>query len=134
VRDGSGLIERCPTCGRVIQNGQCRSHGAVDGEDDLRVKAILDDGTDTVTVVLDDELTADVYGGGLEDALAAATEAMDKDVVAESIAADLVGRTYTVRGSLSVDEYGATLDATAFEPASADPAAAARDALAEVRE
>jgi replication factor A1 len=84
--------------------------------------------------VLDDELTADVYGGGLEDALAAATEAMDKDVVAESIAADLVGQTYTVRGSLSVDEYGATLDATAFEPASADPAAAARDALAEVRE
>ena len=134
VRDGSGLIERCPTCGRVIQNGQCRSHGAVDGEDDLRVKAILDDGTDTVTVVLDDELTADVYGGGLEDALAAATEAMDKDVVAESIAADLVGRTYTVRGSLSVDEYGATLDATNFEPAAADPAAAARDALAEVRE
>ena len=134
VRDGSGLIERCPTCGRVIQNGQCRSHGAVDGDDDLRVKAILDDGTDTVTVVLDDELTADVYGGGLEDALAAATEAMDKDVVAESIAADLVGRTYTVRGSLSVDEYGATLDATNFEPAAADPAAAARDALAEVRE
>jgi len=134
VRDGSGLIERCPKCGRVIQNGQCRSHGAVDGEDDLRVKAILDDGTDTVTVVLDDELTADVYGGGLEDALAAATEAMDKDVVAESIAADLVGRTYTVRGSLSVDEYGATLDATNFEPATEDPAAAARAALAEVRQ
>ena len=134
VRDGSGLIERCPKCGRVIQNGQCRSHGAVDGEDDLRVKAIFDDGTDTVTVVLDDELTADVYGGGLEDALAAATEAMDKDVVAESIAADLVGRTYTVRGSLSVDEYGATLDATNFEPATEDPAAAARAALAEVRE
>ena len=134
VRDGSGLIERCPKCGRVIQNGQCRSHGAVDGEDDLRVKAIFDDGSDTVTVVLDDELTADVYGGGLEDALAAATEAMDKDVVAESIAADLVGRTYTVRGSLSVDEYGATLDATNFEPATEDPAAAARAALAEVRQ
>ena len=134
VRDGSGLIERCPKCGRVIQNDQCRSHGAVDGEDDLRVKAILDDGTDTVTVVLDDELTADVYGGGLEDALAAATEAMDKAVVAESIAADLVGRAYTIRGSLSVDEYGATLDATVFEPVTEDPAAAARAALAEVRE
>ncbi|OYR56312.1 Single-stranded DNA binding protein [Halorubrum halodurans] len=133
VRDGSGLIERCPECGRVIQNGQCRSHGEVDGEDDLRVKAILDDGTETVTVVLDDELTAAVYGGGLEDALAAATEAMDKDVVAESIAETLVGGAYRVRGSLSVDEYGATLDATAFETADDDPADAARAALAEVR-
>lgn len=26
VRDGSGLIERCPECGRVIQSGECRSH------------------------------------------------------------------------------------------------------------
>jgi replication factor A1 len=134
VRDGSGLIERCPECGRVVQNGQCRSHGEVDGEDDLRVKAIVDDGTETVTVVLDDELTAEVYGGGLADALAAATEAMDKDVVAASIADTLVGGAYRVRGSLSVDEYGATLDATAFEPADDDPAAAARAALAEVRE
>ena len=133
VRDGSGLIERCPECGRVIQNGQCRSHGEVDGEDDLRVKAILDDGTETVTVVLDDELTAEVYGGGLEEALAAATDAMDKDVVAESIAESIVGRAYRVRGSLSVDEYGATLDATAFEGADDDPAEAARTALAEVR-
>ncbi|RAW45193.1 replication factor A [Halorubrum sp. 48-1-W] len=133
VRDGSGLIERCPECGRVIQNGQCRSHGEVDGEDDLRVKAILDDGTETVTVVLDDELTAEVYGGGLEEALTAATDAMDKDVVAESIAEVLVGRAYRVRGSLSVDEYGATLDATAFEGADDDPAEAARAALAEVR-
>ncbi|SMO66658.1 Single-stranded DNA binding protein [Halorubrum cibi] len=133
VRDGSGLIERCPECGRVIQNGQCRSHGEVDGEDDLRVKAILDDGTDTVTVVLDDELTAEVYGGGLEDALAAAKDAMDKEVVAESIAETLVGGAYRVRGSLSVDEYGATLDATGFEAADDDPADAARETLAEVR-
>ena len=134
VRDGSGLIERCPECSRVVQNGQCRSHGEVDGEDDLRVKAIVDDGTETVTVVLDDELTAEVYGGGLADALAAATEAMDKDVVAASIADTLVGGAYRVRGSLSVDEYGATLDATAFEPADDDPAVAARATLAEVRE
>ena len=134
VRDGSGLIERCPECGRVVQNGQCRSHGEVDGEDDLRVKAILDDDTATVTVVLDDELTAAVYGGGLEDALSAAKDAMDKDVVAEAIADELVGGAYRVRGSLSVDEYGATLDATAFEAADDDPADVARAALAEVGE
>ena len=134
IRDGSGLIERCPECGRVVQNGQCRSHGDVDGEDDLRVKAILDDGTDTVTVVLDDELTAEVYGGGLDDALDAAKDAMDKEVVAESIADSLVGRAYRVRGSLSVDDYGANLDAVEFELADEDPAEHARAALAEVGE
>ncbi|MFB6168402.1 MAG: Single-stranded DNA binding protein [Haloferacaceae archaeon] len=130
VRDGSGLIERCPECSRVVQNGQCRAHGDVDAEDDLRVRAILDDGTETLTAVLDDEITAEVYGGGLEEARAAATEAMDRDVVTESIAESIVGRAYRVRGNLSVDEYGANLDATEFEPAGESPESLARDLLA----
>ncbi|KAA9397917.1 Single-stranded DNA binding protein [Haloarcula sp. CBA1130] len=131
VRDGSGLIERCPECGRVVQNGQCRSHGAVEGEDDLRTKAILDDGTDTVTAVLDDELTARVYGGDLDDAREHARDAMDKEVVADRIADRIVGREYVVRGSLSVDEYGANLTASTFTEADDDPATRAQALLQE---
>jgi len=132
IRDGSGLIERCPECGRVVQNGQCRSHGTVEGEDDLRTKAILDDGTATVTVILDDELTERVYGGGLDDAREHARDAMDKSVVADRIAERVVGREYVVRGSLSVDEYGANLNASEFAESTADPAARAKALLSEV--
>ncbi|MFB6080105.1 MAG: Single-stranded DNA binding protein [Haloferacaceae archaeon] len=129
VRDGSGLIERCPDCGRVVQNGQCRSHGEVDPEDDLRVKAIVDDGTDTVTAVLGTDATAEVYGGDLDDARAAARDAMDREVVADAIRERIVGREYRVRGNLSVDDFGANLDATAFEPTADDPAERARAVL-----
>jgi len=132
VREGSGLIERCPDCGRVVQNGQCRAHGEVDGEDDLRVKAILDDGTGTVTVVLDTDLTAEVYDGGIEEAKAAARDAMDKEVVADAIRDRIVGREYRVRGSLSVDEYGANLDAETFVECADDPADRASELLAGV--
>ena len=132
VRDGSGLIERCPECGRVVQNGQCRSHGQVDAEDDMRVKAILDDGTGTATAVLDREMTEAIYGGTLEDALEAARDAMDREVVAEEIAADLVGKEFRVRGTLSVDEYGANLDATEFAAVDDDPAERASALLASV--
>ncbi|MXV63694.1 Single-stranded DNA binding protein [Natronorubrum sp. JWXQ-INN-674] len=132
VREGSGLIQRCPECYRVIQKGQCRTHGDVDGIDDLRVKAILDDGTGTVTVVLDDELTQDVYGGTLEEALEQAREAMDQEVVADTIRERIVGREYRVRGHLSVDEYGANLDAESFEESDDDPEARATAFLEEV--
>ena len=132
VRDGSGLIQRCPECGRVVQNDQCRTHGQVDPEDDLRVKAILDDGTDTVTAILDRELTAEVYGGTLEDALEHARDEMDRDVVADRIAERLEGREYRVRGSLSVDEYGANLNATEFAESDDDPEARAAAYLAGV--
>jgi replication factor A1 len=132
VREGSGLIQRCPECGRIVQKGQCRSHGAVEGVDDLRTKAILDDGTGTATVVLDDELTSDVYGGGLEDALEHARDAMDQEVVAQRIREHVVGKEYRVRGNLSVDDYGANVDAAEFEAVEDDPAERARDLLAEV--
>ncbi|MFC3958273.1 Single-stranded DNA binding protein [Halovivax cerinus] len=132
VRDGSGLIQRCPECRRVVQKGQCRTHGDVDGEDDLRVKAILDDGTGTVTAVLDDELTEEIYGGDLDDAREAAREAMDQEVVADRIRERIVGRAYRVRGHLSVDEYGANLDANSFDEVAEDPADRASAFLAEV--
>ncbi|GAB3666018.1 Single-stranded DNA binding protein [Halopiger thermotolerans] len=133
VRDGSGLIQRCPECYRVIQKGQCRTHGDVDGIDDLRVKAIIDDGTGTLTAVLDDELTEDVYGGTLEDALEQAREAMDQEVVADRIRERIVGKEYRVRGHLSVDEYGANLDAETFAESDDDPEARATAFLEEVR-
>src|SRR6056297_2782778 len=132
IRDGSGLIERCPECGRVVQNGQCRSHGAVEGEDDLRTKAILDDGTATVTAILDAELTREIYGGDLDDAREHARDAMDKGVVADRIADRVVGREYVVRGSLSVYEYGANLNASEFAESTADPAERAAALLSEV--
>ena len=129
VRDGSGLIQRCPECNRVIQKGQCRTHGSVDGVDDLRVKAILDDGTGAVTVVLDDELTEDVYGGDVEDAKDEARDAMDQSAVADTIRERIVGGEYRVRGHLSVDEYGANLDASTFEANEESPAELARSLL-----
>jgi replication factor A1 len=132
VRDGSGLIERCPDCSRVIQNGQCRTHGDVEGEDDLRVKAIVDDGTGTVTAVLDRELTEQLYGASLEEALEAARDAMDREVVADDIRERIVGREVRVRGHLSVDEYGANVDASEFAETEDPPEERARALLSAV--
>jgi len=133
VRDGSGLIQRCPECGRVIQKGQCRSHGEVEGIDDLRTRAIVDDGTGTLTATLDDELTAEIYGGDLDDALEAAREAMDQSVVADEIESAIVGREFRLRGNLSVDDYGANLTATDFDPVEDDPATRATALLEAAR-
>lgn len=132
VRDGSGLVQRCPECGRVVQSGQCRTHGDVDADDDLRVKAIVDDGTGAVTAVLDRGLTETVYGGDLEDARDAAREAMDQSVVADTIRENIVGREYRVVGHLSVDEYGANLEVLTFEPTVEDADERASELLAEL--
>lgn len=100
VQSGSGLIKRCPKedCTRVLQNGRCSEHGEVDGEFDLRIKAVIDDGTATYDVIFNREATEELTGIELAEAKQLAKDALDTSVVAEEIEADILGRYYTVTG------------------------------------
>ena len=57
---------------------------------------------------------------------------MDQEAVADTIREKIVGREYRVRGHLSVDEYGANLDASTFEESEDDPTDRATAFLEEV--
>ncbi len=109
IRPGSGLIARCPECSRVIQKGICRVHGKVDEKTDMRIKAILDDGTGALTVVLDAKLTQKVCGYTVEEAKQIAKAAMSQKAVEEEIKKKLVGKMLAARGNMSKGEFGATL-------------------------
>ena len=100
VQSGSGLIKRCPEadCTRVLQNGRCSEHGQVDGEFDLRIKGVLDDGTEVHEVIFDQAATESLTGVSLETAKDMAQEALDTSVVAEEMEADILGRYYRVSG------------------------------------
>jgi ssDNA-binding replication factor A large subunit len=88
VQDGSGLIKRCPEadCTRVLSGERCAEHGAVEGEFDLRIKAIVHAGNRSINAIFDAEATATVSGLSLEDAQAMAMDALDTGVVVEASA------------------------------------------------
>ena len=100
VQSGSGLIKRCPeeSCTRVLQNGRCAEHGEVDGEFDLRIKAVLDDGHEVQDVIFNREATESLTGIELEEAKQLAKDALDTTVVADEMRADILGRYYTITG------------------------------------
>ncbi|WP_254765879.1 replication factor A [Salinilacihabitans rarus] len=100
MQSGSGLIKRCPTedCTRVLQNGRCSEHGEVEGEFDLRIKGVVDDGIDAHEVIFDAEATEALTGIGLEEAKEMAMDALDTTVVADEIRAAVVGTYYRVEG------------------------------------
>jgi replication factor A1 len=100
IQSGSGLIKRCPEedCTRVLQNGRCSEHGEVEGEFDLRIKGVLDDGTEVHEVIFDREATEDLTGITLEEAKDMAMDALDTTVVADEMSADTLGRYYRVAG------------------------------------
>jgi len=100
IQSGSGLIKRCPEddCTRVLQNGRCSEHGEVEGEFDLRIKGVLDDGETVTEVIFDREATEKLTGMGLEEAKDMAMDALDTTVVAEEMGDDVLGRYYRVTG------------------------------------
>ncbi len=112
IRPGSGLIARCPECSRVIQKGMCRVHGKVEEKMDMRIKAIIDDGTGALTLVLDAGLTKKMCGYSIEEALNIAKAAMSQKAVEEEIKKKLVGIMLAARGNMSKGDFGMTLVAS----------------------
>jgi len=100
IQSGSGLIKRCPEddCTRVLQNGRCNEHGEVEGEFDLRIKGVLDDGNDVYEVIFDQEATEALTGMTLEESKDMAMDALDTTVVADEMRTKVLGRYYRVTG------------------------------------
>ncbi|WP_330633784.1 replication factor A [Halocatena halophila] len=112
IQRGSGLVKRCPTddCTRVLQNGRCSEHGEVDGEFDLRIKGVLDDGTTVQEVIFDCEQTEELTDITLDRAKEIARDKLDTGAVLERMEPDIVGRYFEVTGPkfgryLLVDEF-----------------------------
>jgi replication factor A1 len=100
VQSGSGLIKRCPEedCTRVLQNGRCNEHGEGEGEFDLRIKGVVDDGEAVREVIFDQDATEALTGIDLEAAKDMAMDALDTTVVADEMRSKILGRYYLVAG------------------------------------
>ena len=100
IQSGSGLIKRCPheDCTRVLQNGRCSEHGEVDGEFDLRIKGVIDDGESVHEVIFNREATEELTGISLEKAQEMAMDALDTSVVADAMHEKVLGQYYRIVG------------------------------------
>ncbi len=131
VRQGSGLVLRCPECNRVLQKNQCRVHGEVKGEPDLRTKAVLDDGTGALTVILGKDLSEKLLNKSLDKCLKEAKKAMDQGIIQEELFDILVAKPMIVMGNVTSDDFGLMLIANDTEFATIDPLSEAQGMLEE---
>lgn len=121
VQSGSGLIKRCPEdgCTRVIQNGRCSEHGQQEGEFDLRIKAVLDNGREVQDVLFNAEETTELTGIDLEEAKEMAQKELSTEVVGEEITDQIVGWYYAISGP-QVGRYVLARNFREVEPTGVD--------------
>ncbi|EMA41988.1 replication factor A [Halococcus hamelinensis 100A6] len=127
IRPSSGLVKRCPEddCTRIIQDGECSAHGSVDGEFDLRMKAVFDDGNEIESIIFDAEATEAVTGMTVDEATDMAMDALDQSVVVDELRQHVLGRYYEIEGPV-VGDYHLANEVSEIGPNDALEADAAR--------
>lgn len=83
IMASSGLIKRCPECEKALIKGACQEHGKVNGNYDIRLMMVIDDGKRTYNVNANRKLTEEVMKMTLDNATSLAADALDSAVVRE---------------------------------------------------
>ncbi len=125
VRDGSGLVFRDPETNRVVHGSQITDECTPD----LRIKAVLDDGTAAFSMIVNKELTEQLLGKDLATCQQLAKDAFRSEVIQEMLQEQLTGRIVKVQGNVLVDEFGATMLARTVALHETDTATVAQELL-----
>ena len=104
IRPGSGVIVRCPECNRTLQNNECINHGKVEGKLDLRLKLVIDDGTGSVSSVLNRDISERLIGKTLDD-----SKKMDERELLDVINKILFAHKISIQGNALGDEFGTSI-------------------------
>ena len=108
IREDSGLIKRCPECRRVLRDGECATHGAQEGETDVRLRMVLDDGKSTISLIINKSASESLIGMNQEKISSHIVENGTMAFVQE-LRELLLGKKLKANGRTIVDDQGAML-------------------------
>ena len=108
IREDSGIIYRCTECRRVLRDGECATHGPQEGNKDLRLRMVLDNGKSTISLIVNKEASESLTGMTQEEISSKITENGSMQFVQE-LRERLLGRELVAKGRTIVDEQGAML-------------------------
>ena len=108
IRDDSGIIRRCNECKRVLRDGVCATHGEQDGVEDVRLRMVLDDGSATLSLIVNRDACLGLLNS-TEDDIKDRISSDGQVVFVQSLRERMLGRKLTAVGRTIVDEQGAML-------------------------
>jgi len=108
VREDSGFIQRCTECRRVLRDGACAEHGPNDGNSDVRLRLVMDDGRSSVSLLTNKAATLALLGMD-EAQMKAAVDEDGQMAFVQTLRGTLLGRTVKATGRTIVDEQGAMM-------------------------
>ena len=133
VRQGSGLIYKCPECGRIVIDGACVNHGSVEGILDLRLRLVIDDGTGAISAIMNREnsevltrMTLNAARDFMNSGSGNITE------IGRKMAESIIMRKLKVTGNVMSDDFGPSMVVQRHEVVACDVVAEAEKLYGEV--
>ena len=108
IREDSGIISRCKECRRVLRDGECATHGAQEGNTDVRLRMVLDDGESTISLIINKDASESLIKMTQEQ-ISDEIQANGTMAFVQSLREILLGRKLKASGRTIVDEQGAML-------------------------
>ncbi len=115
LKNGSGLIKRCPHCNRSVMNGSCMTHGTVEGVPDLRLKVVVDDGTGAIGAIINRADTEKLTGVSMNAALGLAS-ARGEGIVVRELMGRILLKKVRITGNVMSDDYGPSMIVRSASP------------------
>jgi len=128
VRPDSGIIERCPECRRVLRDGSCSEHGPQRGQEDLRLRFVLDNGISNASLLMSKDPSEEFLGKDMEEVRDEISK-VGREGFVSSLRSRTLSRAISVRGRTIVDEQGAMILADSASIESITPDNAAKEVM-----
>jgi replication factor A1 len=125
IGNNSGIIERCPDCRRVLRDGACADHGPQRGEEDVRIRLVLDNGVSNASLLIGKDAT-ESFTGMDQDQIKDAINANTQSGYLATLRERFLARKLTINGRAMVDGQGAILMADTVEVDTQTPEEAAK--------
>lgn len=126
IREDSGIITRCTECRRVLRDGECATHGSQEGEKDVRLRMVIDNGKATISLIVNKSATESLLGVKQDEISSNIAENGSMQFVQE-LRERLLGREMIANGRTIVDDQGAMLLSDDVELVDADSVLAASE-------
>ena len=120
VREDCGIIMRCTQCRRVLRDGNCNQHGDDEGNQDVRLRLVIDDGMSTSSLLINKEATLNLLNT-TEEKIKAEIDSDGQIEFVQRLRGKLLGRLVIASGRTIVDEQGAMILADKTELVEQDP-------------
>jgi replication factor A1 len=128
IMPGSGIIERCPECRTILRDGSCPEHGPQRGEEDLRLRFVLDNGVSNANLYMAREATEAFLGMSMDD-VKGEISSIGNDSFLSNLRNRVLSRKVVVHGRCVVDDRGAMVFADRMEVMDPKPAEEAEEVM-----